>query len=461
MTEVLSPQINYKPHVKDTPRYYMKKVILNNNSTSEISIDTSALLEFKLPTTVWNLSRSKLNFKLEVPSSGHPNLSTYVPADCLSFIDSITLGDATGPQLAEINYVNRMTKVARKLDTKLDDYLTADESSLLSPSNDTKGNNKLNDNNASTVDYLESKYLHKGGVNVTTLNFSVPLSAISNSIFSMDKDLYFGSNQIYLKIQTANNKDQIAWVANSNNPSAITNHAEVPAVANVSPAYPAVAAGAGNPISVVNGLKLKDVVLYVAQESNDLINKNLMDAYLSGQLKYNLEWTRCWRVSSTNSSPNILISMNPQYGRKIKQILYTVFNGDINKKNSFYDNTNRAASKVKSFRSYLNTVPVQDDRIRNDLNEDYTIYNEKHCKNTVILNKSVYNSNFFNLDKFYTDVDSVDDSNNDSGYNLIAPTDYRIEMETVDTNLDHHVFITFSRVVHVNQGGLQTDVSSI
>lgn len=445
MTEVIAPQIDYKPHTKDTPRYYMKKVILNNNASSDISIDTSALLEFKLPTTVFNLSRSKLNFTLVVPRSGTPGVASYVPADCLSFVDSITLGDATGPTLADINYVNRMTKVARKLDTELENYLTNDDSTLLAPSTIAGSSNKLSDNTAASVDLLESRYLYRSDDNKEmTLNFSVPLNAISNSIFSMDKDLYFGSNQLYLKIQTVNNKDQVCWGA---------------LLAN--PALSALGPPVVPPVSIPNGLKLQNVVLYLAQESNDIINKNLMDAYLSGQLKYQIEWTRAWKVSNANANPNILVQMTPQYGRKIKQILYTAFDGDITKKNSFYDNTNRGASKVVSFRSYLNTVPVQDDRIRSALDEDYTIYNEKHCKNTVILNKNVYKNNFFHLDKFYTDVDSVDDSNNDSGYNLIAPTDYRIEMETSANQLDHHVFITFSRVVLVNQGGLQTDVSSI
>lgn len=450
MSEVIAKQINYKPLVaNNTPRYYMKKIVLNNNSSNEINIDSSTLLEFKLPTSVWNLSKSKLSYTIEIPECKQgATFRSFMPADCVPFVDTITLGDATGPTLCDLNYVNRMTKVVRKLDTKLTDYLTADESELLFPANDDNNKNQLCNDLYSNKNHDESKYLFRSSSNNTKIikNFSVPLSAISNSIFSMDKDLYFGSNQLYLKIQTTSDKKQIAWVGLDTNPSLsdATAGATIPA------------------LDIPNGIKLSNVYLWLAQEQNEAINKNLLDAYMSGNLKYNIEWSRAWKVSTKNSNPHALVSLNPQFGRRIKQSVYSCFNGESNDKGQFYDNTNLSGSKVKFIRSYMNTTPVQDDRIKVLLDEDYDIYNGQHCKNTVILNKDVYKRNFFHMDKFYTDVDGVDDSNNDSGYNLITPVDYRLELETDDTkNLDHLIWITFSRVVHVNQSGLQTDVSSI
>lgn len=436
MTEI-APQIDYKPMVNDTPRYKMKKIILNNFATGSIDITSSQMLEFKLPNTVFNLSKSRLNFTLNI--TGEAAKSVWVPADALFIAENIQLADATGPQLCDLNFAHRYSKISRKIKTSYKDFATNDKSSLLYPCNSLAASNVLPTGavGASHVEYLESKYVVGTALAAAVANnYSFELGGVPNSVFSLNKDLYFGNNTIYLRIQTPSNKNNLAWTSTS-------------------AADPTTGAA-----SIANTPTLSNVVLWLAQEDNDVINKNLMQAYVSGSLKYNIPWTRCWQVKNSSTQPNINIQITPQYGRKIKEILHTVYDG-AGTINGYFDANNTSQSKISNYRSYLNTVPLEDDRVDATTDQDYFVYNGKHCDSSAILNRDVYKRNWFLLHKLYEDVPNVSSDNNDSGYNLIVPTDFRLEATTAATALDHLTYITFSRIVRVDNSGIMTDVSSL
>ena len=67
---VLIPnQINYKKTIEYAPKYRFMRIPLNNISGNSITVTPTAsqLLEFKLPPSVYNLSKSILAYELSNP----------------------------------------------------------------------------------------------------------------------------------------------------------------------------------------------------------------------------------------------------------------------------------------------------------------------------------------------------------------------------------------------------------
>lgn len=447
-------QLNYKPIQEANCKYRFLKVPLNNVTSSSVTITPtgSQLLEWKLPNAVYNLAQSFITYTESIATNGAGNY-TYVLEDTLGLASNIYFGNASGADLMNLNYANKYLKIARKISTPLQDFLTHDEqTSLLYPSNvDTTAlfypvpnQNGATDTVTGNVNFIEPMYVGVGGANAPyTRNRLFKLGAVSESILSVDKDLFIPTD-MFLRINAGPGNGYVFYGTASTNPS-------TGATANAA------------------NITLSNLYLYLAVETNQLIIDSVISKVRSNGLTINIPYTTGFRNSASGGIANINIPLSSQYGKKMKQILTTVWNG-TETANTCGDCGNcggragsTAGTKIQTYNTFLNNRQLQDNSIDcqygtlgipnfNDWRE-----NERHATGSVILNRAVYAKNWFHLDKFYEDNkgSNIPTENRQDGFDMSqGPVLYQLQATTVSgSTWIFYQFASFSRDVVFNSQG--------
>ncbi len=119
-----TPVTNYKTYSSVSGKYRYTKIPLNNQAGNSITLDanTSQLLEWKLPVGVYNLSKSIIGYNMEVPANGAANFNHAFVDSGLEIAQSLSFGTAGGMNLVDLNFANNYLSVARKIDTRKDDF---------------------------------------------------------------------------------------------------------------------------------------------------------------------------------------------------------------------------------------------------------------------------------------------------------------------------------------------------
>ena len=450
MSSHVASQINYKAESQSAlPKYRYLRVPLNNLTGTAFTItgSTSQLIEFKLPTTVYNLAQSFLSYQISLPAQSA--IATWTHEDCLELATNAYFGTAGGLDLCNLNYVNRYTKVVRKMRTKVQDYLANDNTSGLYPSNANGSANytATTGGPAPTVttfnNFLEPTYLGTGAIGVApglnqirTASRFYPLNGIVDTVFSLDKDLYIPTD-MYVRF-TVGVGNQIAFQSSSvTDPSA------------------SAAAIAGN-------ITIQNLYLYLAVEQNQLIVDSVVNKVMTSGLRLNLPYTTAFRNSSSGTIANIQIPLTQQYGKKFKRMIHTVWNA-TESANTAMDCNNHNGAKIETYNTYLDQRQLQDFPLSSlaptvtAINSDDWRENQKYCRDSVILNRAVYALNWFHCDQFYEDstVPTALADNLDNGLTMDSVKLWAIQAVTKNLNLVHYDFATFVRSVEINQAGVQ------
>ncbi len=193
-------------------QYRYRKIPLFNIASGSITITPTAptALQFKLTSVVHNLSKSFLSYSGQTEAVA-ANVC-WCLKDTTDMVSSIQLTDGGSFPVTTIPFGQNYARIWRKLGTPLSKYLAHDPLEVLCPSNtavtslpaiyavaDPAPKNNFNAN----VNYLESQSIEVLGTALNQVgNFSrsFTLDAFSESIFAMDKDLYYGRD-MYLNIQ--------------------------------------------------------------------------------------------------------------------------------------------------------------------------------------------------------------------------------------------------------------------
>jgi hypothetical protein len=448
MTE-LSKQIDYKLKGDSAtiPTYKYLRVPLNNlTSSSTITItNASQLLEFKLPSNkVYNLSRSCIAYNLHADAVA----STYIwsPEDVFSLAESISFGTAGNENIVDLKYVDKYTKTATKLGTDLSDYLSADSYSQLYPSNSGASSSATVMGLQSAVSYTEPKYVAINSTGVTGAAYdkyvSYPLGNIKNTLLAVDKDVYFG-NEMYVRMQTAP-ADRMVWTGTSS-------------------ANPNTGAAAST-----SAISLRNMYLFLAVEQTELINSSIIAKFDSGNFHINCPYTVAVNNTTASTVANINVQITKQYGKRLMQIMHVVANS-AQTLNTAYDLSNVAGDKILTYRSSLDSTYQQDYALSCAAaaagvmnNDDWFIANRKFCKNTPILNRAVYQQNWFHVDRWY-EGDSIEGAieNQDVGIPLTNNTMNWILETTAaaTTSRLHYTYLTFRRGYTITKDGVFPDVN--
>ena len=454
--------INYKTVTQHPGKYRYLKVPLNNVTGNQITLDavSSTLLEFKLPATVYNLSKSLLNYNIELPAPAAKG--SWAFNDTLEIAQSVVFTSSNGVNLVDLQYVNNYVAVARKIDTSNDEYLSGDQLSGLvkadvttanyfPPSYTTEVGNIFGITTvgnpirvASTG--LEPQYVRPAAAVVSKMEIqrSFPLSGISGTLFSMPQDQFFGADNMYLRIMTAPSS-KVGYIATS-----------------VSDPVTGAAVLESQPV-------IKNIYLYLAIEKDQMIVDSVMEKYHSGQLKYTMPFTTAFRATTVGAGTNALsIPLNVGNGKLLKRMLVSSFPASETL-NSAYDHCNWSGAKITSYRTYVDSQPLQDDwlncvqpSIGNPLNsmDDFRENRSIIKRAGPIMGPSAYQLNWFHCDKFAEPSadPSVPDSQVYDGLDLSVPKAWSMQLNTTAANYTHYCWAQLVRQVVMTANGPQFEL---
>jgi len=489
---------------------YRYKKYSPTNGIFNVTCDATGGREsiWQLPDEVLNLSKSRLEFNLRIPANNIDQRWTYTFKDVISPIRQIQLYTDSGIILCDIQYFNNYTKVARKPFTSLDEFLTypifngsyvngqyTGGSGNFLMRNNCRSDQEIqnlvgvngaqdeitrisaswiglrSDNFLSSVDYTEPQYFESMigylendaeeyfDVPDFGLNISIELSAIKNTIFTLNKDIFFNNKKIFLKI-TWESSQKIAFTTdNSTEPA--TNPGEYPDDLNI---------------------LLNNVTLVLATQQNDEINKNIKNTILTNGLNLTIDFISFLRSPVNTNGSTITLKYTRGNGRKIKYILVSLFNNNETL-NNCYDCSNVATdveesyypyapdpppdppipnpniyseeygSKIESFVTTLNDVRLQDQAIDSTKNDDY-VYLREDLKKSVIQSIGVYAYNWVWIENF-CGVPPIENNNDiDKGISLDVGQKYEFNGNLHVNNLIYYVWTVTNKLLTINKYGI-------
>lgn len=404
---VTSDSLNYKQRLFSHPDYKFEP---QNSNTYGQTISLGANITpvvINIPNVVHNWAYTNLLFQVVIPASAAGNPYTWIYQQCLSAISQIQHYAGSGQMIADINNLQNYLDIVVKKETLASDFLSLD------PSVGTYANNSLanmvpalrnatilNTNpagagaNPSSVNYMEPAYFTvTAAQTIGTYNVNFPMRLIKNSIFSIDKDLYYGQIT-YLKLYFG----PISKVCYSSTSSA-------------SPSVGAKVSFNGAAASIAN------LQLMLAQETNENIVTMLTNKVLTTGLSFDIPYVVAFKNSNNGTTQTINMNFDANSGRFLMKVYHAVYNNNEDQ-DTAYDHSNCDLNlgqgavaavgnqKVQSYYTQLNAKRYQDITMDCTANGNsglgYTDYmqNKRQLIRTVISNRNIYQYNWFHCDDF-------------------------------------------------------------
>ena len=457
--------VNYKTYPMHNGRYRLRKVPMNNITGNTLDLQSAAtqLVEFRLPAgQVWNPARSSIDYQIEIPKEG-AGKHIWSFEDTFEICSSIQFCNASGMYLTDLQYANNYVQTARKIDMDKEDFESLDftsglykplaaSSNIFPPTTTMPANNAYNQaasaaggvRSAYTPD--EPQYAKAAGDDQGVLSFrSIPLSAFTRTALGMDRDMIFGED-MYIRIQVAPHA-KVAFVATS---------ATIPA-----PGATALAA-ATLP-------KVRNLCLQLAFQTDEVIVASVKQKFEQGEMSFLVPFQYAWR--NTTAAPgvgattyaNIQLQLNNQFGNKLKRLLHVpMASGEA--LNQAYDHQNLDGSKILSYQTFLDSVPLQDSVVscRQPVSggapgmDDYRL-NRDLLRGSALENSLAYYFNWHHQDSFSQPKRGkvlVPEENILEGLDLTFPRQWTFSA-TCPVALTHYTFGEFVRQVVATPQGTQ------
>ncbi len=414
---VTSPQLDYTQKTFHHGQYSWLQVYANTYQ-APIALNTSQTpVVLNLPNDVYNLSQSYLNFQVMLPKSTGNYIWTY--QDVWSVLSHIQFYGAQGVFLVDLDNLQNYMKIVMKKEVGLNEFKTNDPMNLFYQSNTVKnavpalraGNSGTP--NPSSLNYSEPAYFSVGTLSGdVVLNCILPLRFLKNTLFAMDKDLYFGT-LMYMKLFFGP-LSQVCYQSTSNASPNDGTPANYSADVQASPNVPTIT----------------NLSLYLAIEQDPSVHTQVISRFMSGESLY-IPFVQAFKTTnsaSLNQNMNILLQMGS--GITLLKMIHSLFDGSENYNlkydcsNNHSTNFNGAASggtfstpgqgssyKVNNYWTLINGRRLQTvnldctggtQTISGGVPAIYTDYllHYPSIKGSVLQNRDVYQQNWFHCDDF-------------------------------------------------------------
>ncbi len=345
----LAQQNQYKDVDVRIPRYRYARIPLNNLTSGTVALNPTAttLLEWKVPaSSVINLAKSYVAYQYSWPASAVGGQYGYIYEDGCDFRTAY-FGNGSGLGIVDLQYADAAVNVFRPVDTKLTDFLSADQLTQFFPCNQLATTNTLpysrdgltaGTQNASTTNYLEAQHLTISPAPQTAINVFryFPLASFKETFLNCDKDVVFGTD-MYLRLYTNYLQRMGAYT---------TTPANINGSANV---------------QIAVSVNATNVYLYLAIEENLDIRNSLLTALAHGSIKMTIPYLYSYRfsVSGGASSGNVSLTLTKNYGRGVKKITMVPYNGQ-EYSNYAFDHSNVNGTKVSQIQTTMDGRPLTD-----------------------------------------------------------------------------------------------------
>jgi len=447
--EKISNELNYSPVVSNHSTVIFRSVA-PHGSASVTPLATASIgpSTFLIPPTVFNPSRSRLNFQLSVAAtSGN---FTYIQGNTLSIISRIVLYDgATNAVWCDISNLDKYANMVSGAGTPLSEFLTksyalnqggvvADANKV--PVEDIEKSNvaTANDNGSNTDLALSNSYLGQrtfyiGGSNaVCALNVSIPFSAFKFSALATSKNIYNVSNLIM----------DIYW-------SPVQNFAFVAASATDPTSTPA-AAGA----VTISGLQVQ----LACEQNLSIISQTISKVMSGGGISLPIGYPTITKQSpGATTSPSYQLQLVRGYGERILFIATSFFtSAGTNNTAQVHSN---AGDVLTRYNTFINNVALKyPNGFDTSKGEDW-IFNNKvyHEKSAVQTLGEWKNGYYLHIDSFFGEKPLCEvDQHEVDGLDVSAQSStWQIQATTTGTAYDWLTAIVGQKTLSLSNMGSQ------
>ncbi len=423
---VSADSINYEQKMYSHPSYKLDPQFPNTFGQSIVLGSSQVPVTINIPPEVFNLAESYLSFAVYIPQ-GLANTYTWCHSQAISSISHIQLYSGSGMWIADIDNLQNYLDITLKKELSQNEFLSLDNLTGVSQSNSVvnvvpalRNANVAISNvaalaaNQSNINYMEPGYLTVGAVSGAgvagsqELLYQFPLRLIKNSVFSVNKNLYFGQTT-YMKIYFGPTS-KICYSSTSNaSPSAGTKTSYTPLTT----------ATAGFTLPVIN-----DLQLILAVESNQDLRTKIINQVSSSGLSYLIPYVQAFKNSNSGGSQNISIQLDQGNGRSLMKVYHAPYNSfedmDCAYDHSNYGYVSGAYSialnqKCQQYYTQLNGKRNQDLTLdcTDATSTPYSDYmsHRRQLRGSILMNHDIYQYNWFHCDD-WTGFNSRQDQDN-------------------------------------------------
>ena len=254
-----------------------------------------------------------------------------------------------------------------------------------------------------SIDITEQRYLFNVGRadlqqgvanNISTLNYVIKFGQIPHSIFSVNKDLYFGETLI-LQINWAPlNRvgfqgscfDVRAENRGANSPDIATELHPASTYLGYTRPSTGVAVAANAAAAILNATtafspnvvaQMNNITLYLAVETNRLLIETIVRQMSTSGLRLLIPYVVSGKYTSTaGNTQNVQQRINRAWGRTLLRIYHSVFNASETEINAYNNYNVAGAGTVQSFYTTLDNDRIQEVNLDCRYQDDYLFLKE-------------------------------------------------------------------------------------
>ncbi|HRP36490.1 MAG TPA: hypothetical protein PLS50_01635 [Candidatus Dojkabacteria bacterium] len=310
--------------------------------------------------------------------------------------------------------------------------------------NTTQSTTATVDNGADNDSFMtdvEPAYFNVGEDNTdVTYHIQFPLRLIKNTLFSIDKNLFFGKAS-YLSLYFGT-ISKVCYQSNSNdNPSA------------------------GTKLPYTGNATISNIKLMLAVENNNDIKQLVMDKFNTKGISLTIPFVFAQKNSNQNTNQVQNYELNSGNGRSLIKVLHSIYN-QRELLDTMYDRSNTdviadvySANNQKLFTYYteLNSRRIQDITLDCTTTSaspllDY-MYHRRQLKGSISMNSNIYQYNWFHCDDFSDFGPSYDHDNHGeliSGIPLTSVPSLKwsfngLTLRPVNNNFFHYTWFVLTR----------------
>jgi hypothetical protein len=358
-------------------------------------------------------------------------------------INSITFGNLTGAMPIDLPYASQYVNVVRKIDSLQVEFEGNDYTSCLYKAKSLAiadnpfppgvliptGTNVYGEAGGSvqytSITVPDAQY-SRASAQAASLQSgrSLPLSAFKGTIFAMDKDLCFGDD-MYLTVNFA--------------PSSRAGFT------TTLPTDPLV----GMSTVFATQPTISNLFLNLATQEDPDVKAYVLGMFDAGKLECIFPYVHTARTPGTAAGGQQSVTVNypANLGKTMKRIVHTCFNS-TEAGGKQYDHGNMNGSKVISYRTSLDTSPLQDNIISclqptcDDFRE-----NRQYLKGSALENSAIYYYNWCHIDSWSNPLrdSTVPVENIMEGLPMTAARQWVFDTTTASLQFVFYTFASFTR----------------
>ena len=453
MTDI-DPSLDYSTKEFTHSTLHFRNVAPQSSGDVALSTSTSGPTSFVISSSVFNPSKSRLNFEITLPAAA--GAYNYISANLLKIISRITIYDQnTSAILADINNCGNTYSMINPAATSFNDFIH--KSQPLTPGATTAAARLIpyenmgkvadatnlianNINTAISSPYFQVRNIIVGGSNTATvLQCSIPFSAFTHSFFDLDKMVYSPSS-LQIDVYWAS-FSTFAWTATS-----LTD----------------TTAGAAAPASAT--LTGSQMLVQLCTEGNVQLASQVIQKTMSSGISLPIGYVSSAKfVVGASTAQSFTLPVTAAYGRRILYIASAPFHTTETLStcnNHSRNGTSAGTSIITSYNTYINSVPILapggfDVANRGD---DYTVANKQYIEGSALQNVYDYTYNWVHIDNFAKAKLCELDPSQVDGLDVVSQqANYQLQATTTNTALNWYVALVGQKMLNISSQGVQVN----